>query len=137
MNARGIIMPAIFISGRAEVATAVAAFKAGSLDFLEKPFEVVTLRRTVEHAVKRDVELRADRLLRIAVAERVASLTRREREVMRLVVDGLRNKAIAAELCVSPKTVEVHRARVMQKMQADSLPALVRFALLHRDGRTG
>lgn len=137
LQQRGIVLPAIFISGRAVVSTAVKAFKAGTMDFLEKPFEIDELRRTAERAVQRDAELRAERALYETVAQRHASLTPREKQVLDLVVAGKPNKAIATDLGVSPKTVEVHRANVMQKMQAESLAELVQMAVAFREGPHG
>ncbi len=132
LNKRSIELPVVFISGKAEVSTAVQAFKAGTMDFLEKPFAVEDLRQTIERALASDVSSRANRKEKKRIAERVASLTPREVEVMEHVVSGLANKAIAAELGVSPKTIEVHRANVMQKMVAHSLAELVQMAIAHR-----
>lgn len=130
LPARGITLPAIVITAYAEVATAVRALKAGAVDFLEKPFSDEVLLERVHQAIETDREAREVQALRADVTARFASLTPREREVMELVTAGKANKVIAAELGLSPKTVEVHRAAVMDKMQADSVAELVRFALL-------
>jgi FixJ family two-component response regulator len=119
----------VFLSGRGDVRTATGAMKAGAVDFLEKPLHVETLLAAVRRAVARDQEARTARGERDELAARQAWLTRRERQVMALVVDGLPNKRIATELGTSEKTVKVHRARVMAKMAARSLPDLVRMSL--------
>ncbi|MBK8976637.1 MAG: response regulator transcription factor [Planctomycetes bacterium] len=135
LQEREIELPVIFISGKAEVSTAVQAFKLGSMDFLEKPFDIQELHDTVKRAVARDATLRETRAKRTAIGDRIASLTPRESQVMELVVAGRANKTIAAELGVSPKTIEVHRANVMQKMQAGSLAELVQMVMFHRSGQ--
>jgi FixJ family two-component response regulator len=119
----------VFLSGRGDVPTATRAMKAGAVDFLEKPVRARGLLAAVGAAVARDAEARAARAEREQVIARHRWLTRREREVMGLVVDGLPNKRIADRLGTSEKTVKVHRARVMTKMAAPSLPDLVRMSL--------
>lgn len=132
LQERGIDLPVIFISGKAEVSTAVQAFKLGSMDFLEKPFNIQELHDTARRAVARDATLRETRGRRRQIAERIGHLTPRETQVMDLVVAGKPNKTIASDLGVSPKTIEVHRANVMQKMQAGSLAELVQMVMFHR-----
>jgi two-component system response regulator FixJ len=134
LQERGIELPVIFISGKAEVSTAVQAFKLGSMDFLEKPFDIQELHDTAKRAVARDASMRETRARRSVIHDRIHSLTPRETQVMELVVAGKANKTIAAELGVSPKTIEVHRANVMQKMQAGSLAELVQMVMFHRGG---
>jgi FixJ family two-component response regulator len=119
----------VFLSGFGNVPTATDAMKAGAVDFLEKPFRTDALLAAVGRAVARDTAARAVRSGRAEVEARHRWLTRREREVMSLVVDGLPNKLIANQLGTSEKTIKVHRARVMTKMAAASLPDLVRMAL--------
>jgi len=102
--------------------------KAGAVDFLEKPVQDQALLDAVQRALARARELRAARAEREGIARRVAALTAREREVLALVVAGLPNKLVADRLGASEKTIKVHRARVMQKMRADSLAQLVRLA---------
>jgi two-component system, LuxR family, response regulator FixJ len=126
---REIEVPVIIITGYAEVPTAVRALKAGALDFIEKPFSDQLLLDRIQQAIASDRQARARRLERAALAARVGQLTPREREVMQLVVAGSSNREIAAELGLSVKTVEVHRARVMEKMKVDSLADLVRLVL--------
>ena len=127
---QGDAAPAIvFLSGFGDVPIATGAMKAGAVDFLEKPFRTEALLAAIRRAVVRDTAARAVRSDRAEVAARHRWLTRREREVMSLVVDGLPNKRIADRLGTSEKTIKVHRARVMTKMAAASLPDLVRMAL--------
>lgn len=136
LHGRGVQLPVIFISGKAQVSTAVQAFKAGSLDFLEKPFSIADLHKTIDRALERDAALRRERADLVEVTARVECLTPREREVMQHVVDGLPNKEVATKLGVSPKTIEVHRANVMMKMRADSLADLVKMAVFYqKNGR--
>lgn len=131
---RNIDLPVVFISGKAEVSTAVQAFKLGSMDFLEKPFNIQELHDTALRAVAKDGTRRETRARRELIARHVQSLTPRETQVMDLVVAGKANKTIAADLGVSPKTIEVHRANVMQKMRAGSLAELVQMVMFHRGG---
>jgi RNA polymerase sigma factor (sigma-70 family) len=118
-------IPIIFISGQGDIPSSVSAMKAGAVDFLPKPFQDDELLRAVDEAVRRDARKRTEQADREAVAARFATLTPREREVMALVVRGLPNKRIAQELGVSEKTVKIHRGRVMEKMQAQSVAELV------------
>ena len=111
---------------------AVRAMKAGAVDFIEKPFNDQVLLDCIQRALEKDAELRQIQGRRTEVAARLVQLTRREFEVMRMVVQGKSNKEIASELGVSTKTVEAHRAKVMEKMQARSLAGLVRMALMMR-----
>jgi two-component system response regulator DctR len=119
---RGLVevLPVIFLTGHADVPTAVAAVKRGAFDFVEKPFSDNALVDRVEQALARSAEVLA-RLRNVqAVERRLAELTDRERDVMRLVVEGRPNKLIADELDISVRTVEVHRARVFEKMDVKS-----------------
>jgi len=123
-----IEMPIIFITGHGDIPTSVQAMKAGAVEFLTKPFVDRDLLDAIQQAIKRD---RAARRQRAGMAElhaRYESLTPREREVLELVVSGLLNKQVAAELGISEITIKVHRAQVMQKMQAESLADLVRMS---------
>lgn len=124
-----IDLPVIIITGHGDVAMAVRALKEGAIDFIEKPFDEDVLLRSVGQALDKGTRAFRERQALADIQERVAELTPREREVMNLVVQGLPNKAVAAELAISVRTVEIHRARVMEKMEAGSLSELVRMAL--------
>lgn len=124
LSARGCSLPIIFISAFGDIPTTVHALKAGAVDFLEKPFSTESLITRIEEALETDRRQREQVTLRQAVQERANQLTPREREVMQLVTDGLSNKDIARKLEISPRTVEKYRARVMEKMRADSIADL-------------
>jgi two-component system response regulator FixJ len=124
-----IKIPIIIITGHGDVPMAVRAMKAGAVDFIEKPFNDELLLDSIRNALALDVEQRAAQSERAVVAARLAQLTPREHEVMEMVTAGKANKEIALALGVSAKTVEAHRARVMEKMQANSLAALVRMVI--------
>ncbi|HLT02725.1 MAG TPA: response regulator FixJ [Geminicoccaceae bacterium] len=118
--------PVIIITGHGDVPMAVEAMKLGAIDFIEKPFAADTIVRSIREAL---AACRPASTATIEIERRLARLTQREREVLEQLVVGRSNKAIALELGISPRTVEIHRARVMEKMQADSLSHLVRMAL--------
>ena len=122
-------MPAIVITGHGDVPMAVEAMKAGALDFIEKPFEDDILIDAIKRAAARLADKPTDTDDVAAIQARLNQLSEREGQVLWGVVAGLPNKAIAYDLDISPRTVEVHRANVMSKMQAKSLPELVRWAL--------
>ena len=122
-------MPAIVITGHGDVPMAVEAMKAGALDFIEKPFEDDILIDAIKRAAARLADKPTDTDDVAAIQARLNQLSEREGQVLSGVVAGLPNKAIAYDLDISPRTVEVHRANVMSKMQAKSLPELVRWAL--------
>ena len=124
-------IPIIIISGRGDIATAVLAIKAGAADFLEKPVSEPVLLSAVERAIAQEEASREESRERARFERQIGRLTRREREVMALVVEGLSSKAIAARLGVSFKTIESHRAKVMRKMQAKSVPQLIHMRLRH------
>ena len=125
---KGFSLPIIVISGHGDIPMAVTAIKSGAMDFIEKPFDDAVLLHRVNLGLKQAGEQRRQNLLRNETRSRYASLSRREKEVMALVVAGRANREIAEDLGISPKTVEVHRSRVMGKMQAGSLPQLVNMA---------
>ena len=129
----GIILPVIIITGHADVPMAIRAMKAGAFDFVEKPFNDQILLERIQNAIKCDADTRQRSAHRLAIESRIATLTRREREVMDCVVAGKPNKQIADELGVSMKTVEAHRANMMVKMSADSLSNLVEMVVLWRE----
>ena len=119
---RGLLslMPVIFLTGHGDVPTAVAAVKRGAFDFVEKPFSDNALVDRVEQALQASTEALLKRRDETSVRRRLADLTERERDVMHLVIDGLANKLIADQLNISVRTVEVHRARVFEKMDVKS-----------------
>jgi two-component system response regulator FixJ len=119
----------VVITGHADVQVAVRAMKAGAVDFIEKPFDRTVLAETVQQAVERSRTAAAERAQNDQSLARLALLSVREREVLEGLVAGLPNKAIAYDLRISPRTVEIYRARLMDKMQAKSLPELVRMAI--------
>ena len=124
---RGSTLPIIFITGHGDVPMAVEAMQKGAVDFIQKPFRDQDLLDRVREALTTDRERREKQAQRAEIEIRLARLTNREREVFDLVVTGKPNKVIAYELGVSQRTVEIHRARVMEKMQARSLADLVKM----------
>jgi FixJ family two-component response regulator len=125
---RGMDIPIIFITGHGDIPMSVQAMKAGAMEFLTKPFRDQDLLDAIAQALERDTAARRQRADMAALRQRYATLTARERDVMRLTVAGLLNKQIASELGTSEKTVNIQRGRMMQKMQADSIAVLVRIA---------
>ena len=121
-------IPIIFITGHGDIPTTVKAMKAGAVDFLSKPFAGKDLLDAIQRAVAKDTRDLGAEARDDEVRSRVKRLTPRERQVLALVVTGMLNKQIASELGIGEKTVKVHRARVMEKMQAGSVAALVRLA---------
>jgi len=129
LKKRGVTMPVILLTGHGNVPMAVKAMRSGAFDFIEKPFEGTQLIERVRSAIAADSEARVDHDRTRTLEQKVARLTPREREVMELVVAGMLNKQIAAALSISMKTVENHRAHVMEKLGAQSLADLVRMAV--------
>lgn len=129
LAARQINVPIIFITGHGDVQMAVRALQAGAFDFVEKPFNDQDLLDRIQKAIAFDAERRGKEAQRAQLQALFASLTPREREVLDLVVEGMSNKAIANTLGLSAKTVEVHRAKVMEKMHARSISDLVKMAM--------
>jgi len=130
LNERKVTLPVIFITGHGDVHMAVNAMKAGALDFIEKPFDNERLVKVVHNCINTCVDLNDTSEHKREVEARLSRLTKREKEVMGMLVDGKQNKVIARELGISPRTVELHRAKVMEKLQAHSLSEVVRAALL-------
>lgn len=123
-------MPVIVLTGHADVPVAIRAMKQGAYDFLEKPYSDDELLNSVKSALQREREISNAESEKARAARALENLTERENEVMRLVVAGKTNKLIGAQLGISEKTVEIHRARVMEKTGASSLSELVRICLL-------
>jgi two-component system response regulator FixJ len=129
LNLRGAVIPVIFITGHGDIPMAVEAMQQGAFDFLQKPFRDQDLIDRIQRALERDARNRAVLAQRAGIRERLDSLTPREREVLTLMTRGQPNKIMAAELGVSQRTVEIHRARVMEKSGAASLAQLVRMVM--------
>ena len=127
----------IIMTGDGDVPTAVRALKGGAFDFIEKPFRKQLILDRIRHAIALNAETRKKHAYRTRIGARIARLTPRERQVMELVVDGKVNKQIGALLGLSPKTTEIHRARVMSKMQVHSLAELARTVQQHLDQPNG
>jgi FixJ family two-component response regulator len=124
----GVKLPIIFITGHGDIPMSVRAMKAGAFEFLTKPFRDQDLLDAIQQAIERDRIARQERVEIVELRRRFDSLTPREQQVMGLVVAGLLNKQIAAELGTSEVTIKVHRGQLMRKMGANSLPDLVRMA---------
>ena len=122
-------LPIVFITGHGDIPMSVQAMKAGAVDFLSKPFQAEDLIRAIGEAIATAAESQSEQSERAAIVDRYETLTPREREVMALVVRGLANKQIAAELGTVEKTIKVHRGRVMSKMQVRSVAELVLTSL--------
>jgi FixJ family two-component response regulator len=131
LRARGLKVPVIVLTGHGDIAMAVRAMKAGAADFIEKPYNDQVLIDSVNRALaaSRSAQGAPPAADRAGIEARIATLSPREREVMQFVIEGKPNKVIATRLGLSTRTVEVHRAKVMEKMQAASLAELVRMAL--------
>jgi FixJ family two-component response regulator len=126
-------IPIVFVTGHGDVSTGVRAMKGGAVDFLEKPFRGRDLLACVQRGLARSQQSRVERAERAAVERRFATLTARERDVLRLVVAGMLNKQIAGELGIAEQTVKIHRGHVTQKMEAGSVPEL--FKMVGKLGR--
>ena len=120
--------PVVFVTGHGDIPASVRAMKAGAIDFLTKPFREADLMQAVRAAIAKDADTRRTRDELTLLDQRLSLLTPREREVLPLVVSGLLNKQIAGELGISEVTTQIHRSKIMKKMQAESLAELVRFA---------
>ncbi len=127
---KGINLPVIIVTQHGNVATAVTVMKQGAMDFIEKPFNDQVLLDCVHNALAEDAVRRRARARRRIIQRRFETLTPREQEVLKQVAEGLSNRQIADSLNLSRKTVEVHRAKVMQKMEAETLSQLIRMAML-------
>ena len=134
LKARRLLHPVIVLTGHGDVALAVEAMKAGVVDFIEKPFDEQVLLKAVKAALAREESVAAREAERAEVEARVEQLSGREREVFEAIVHGESNKSAAQKLGISPRTVEIYRANVMDKMGASTLSELVRMALLRERG---
>jgi two-component system response regulator FixJ len=130
LQRRDSFLPVVIVTGHGDIALAVHAMKAGAVDFIEKPYSERDLMRAVNAALVRLQDNRQQEVAASSAAARLALLTPRERDVMRLLVEGRPNKVIAHELGISPRTVEIHRANVMDKLACRSLAEAVRIALM-------
>ncbi|HAB92140.1 MAG TPA: DNA-binding response regulator [Pseudomonas sp.] len=128
LRARGLDLPIIFVSGHADVPIVVRAFRAGAVDFIEKPYNEQLLLDSVQQALSRFVAVADDSQLQ-GVLQRIASLTPREQDVLLPLVQGYTNREVAEQLGISVKTVDLYRSRVMKHMQAQTLPDLVGMAI--------
>jgi len=126
---RGEMIPVLFITAHADVPLAIRAMKSGAAEFIEKPFHRQTLLDRVQHAIKLDANRRARFADREAIRSRFRSLTAKEREVLRLIMEGRPNKAIANRLEITPRAVEMRRANLMNKLGAHSIVERMRLAL--------
>jgi FixJ family two-component response regulator len=129
LNLRGAVIPVIFMTGHGDIPMAVEAMQHGAFDFLQKPFRDQDLLDRIQRAIAKDGELRKSLGEHERIRTHLESLTPREREVLDLMTKGKQNKAIAQDLGVSPRTIEIHRARVMEKMGAQSVAELVHMML--------
>lgn len=129
LNALGCVLPVVVMTGHGDVESAREAFKAQAVDFLEKPLDQARLMAAIDDALSKCEATRQETDRREGVARLLSALTPREREVMDMIVAGGHNRDIAERLGISPRTVEVHKARVMQKLQVDGVAQLVRLSL--------
>jgi two-component system, LuxR family, response regulator FixJ len=129
LNERNSMLPIIFVTGHGDVPMAVEAMQQGALDFVQKPYREQDLLEKIERAFAMDKTNRGSLQERQSIASRLQSLTPRELDVLRLMVEGKANKVIAIDLDISQRTVEIHRARVMEKLEANSLAHLVRMVM--------
>ena len=134
LNQRGSVAPIVFLTGHGDVPMAVEAMQQGAFDFLQKPFRDQDLLDRVQRALAQDRSAREELRGHDSIRQRLDSLTAREHDVLDLVKGGVPNKVIAHRLGISQRTVEIHRARVMEKMSAGSLAALVQMTLLAAGG---
>ncbi|MEO5676238.1 MAG: response regulator [Usitatibacter sp.] len=129
LNQNGVLLPVIFLSGMADVPKAVRAVKEGAIDFIEKPFDYRRVVAVIEDCLRRDAEARVRRERKRLHEGRLAQLTQREREVLELVVAGRMNREVAERLDINIKTVEAHRAKIMEKLEVNSVAELVQAKL--------
>ena len=128
MGEKGVTMPVIVLTGHGDVSIAVEAMKSGAKDFIEKPYDKQTLIAAIQATFNNLEDVDAMRAQELTAQGKIAALTPREREVLERLVGGMTNKAIAEDLSISSRTVEIHRGHVMEKLEADSLSAALRIA---------
>jgi FixJ family two-component response regulator len=126
---RGIRIPIIFISGHADIPDSAKAFRAGAVDFLEKPFDNDMLLERINEAIKKDIAFREEYVKKRRIQDRINNLTTREKEVLNLIVKSHSNKESAKILNISNRTVDVHRASIMEKMQAENVAELITMVM--------
>jgi two-component system, LuxR family, response regulator FixJ len=129
LHERGILLPVVVLTAHGDVPTTRVAMKGGAFDFLEKPINDEVLLDVLKNAIREDIHRHAAESAEDALRSRLARLTPREREVLDLLVEGLSHREIAARLTISPRTVEVYKARMMEKLQCRSLAELIRAVL--------
>jgi FixJ family two-component response regulator len=132
LNAIGARIPIVFISGHQDIAVAIKTIKAGAVDFVLKPYREQQLLDSINEALRRDAEARQVASDGESLAERLATLTEREHDVLAQVAKGLPSKAIARQLDISYRTVELHRSHIMEKLQVRSVAELIRLVIEHR-----
>jgi two-component system response regulator DctR len=128
LNEMGVSIPIIFVTGHGDVDVAVKALKAGAFDFIQKPFHVQSLLDCINSALEADLIKRSENDSRVIFSKKLETLTDREREVMQLLIEGNSNKMIAQQLSISPRTVEVHRQRVLQKFGIHTVSELIELS---------
>jgi len=133
LNTIGARIPIVFISGHGDIAVAIKTIKAGAVDFVQKPYHEQQLLDSINEALRRDAEARQVASSSVGFAERLATLTERERDVLEQVVKGLPSKSIARALDISYRTVEVHRGRIMEKLRVRSAAELIRLVIERRN----
>jgi RNA polymerase sigma factor (sigma-70 family) len=129
LSEKNITLPIIFISGNADIPESAKAFRAGAVDFLEKPFDYQILLQRIEEAIHKDIEAREQSIEKRRLQNRLDQLTAREKEVLRLIINSYSSKEAAKILNISNRTIEVHRANIMEKMQAENLSELMRITM--------
>ncbi len=126
---RDYAIPIIFISGHADVPDSSKAFRAGAVDYMEKPFDSEILLKRMQEAIQKDLDTRVQLAEKRKLKKRLSTLTPREREVYILIVKGLSNKEVAKQLNISNRTIDVHRSKIMEKMEAEDLSELTVMAM--------
>ncbi|MFA6051478.1 MAG: response regulator [Methylobacter sp.] len=129
LSNREISIPIIFISGHADISDSAKAFRAGAIDFLEKPFDNEILLKRIEEAIQKDIETKEHLIKKRQIQQRLDHLTAREKEVLSLIVSSYSNKEAAMKLNISNRTIDVHRAHIMEKMRAENLAELMMMVM--------